>query len=138
MAESDLTYAFTCPNCAGTFSILLERIPPVQARFRCPHCKQHMDFPSREEARIYARLQVQTATPPPPSPPPEASEDAGRGSRAPAKPTTAARESTTAARESTTMSPDQPPDTARFRVEKPGFESDEYDRRAIRNLSQRW
>jgi hypothetical protein len=28
----------------------------------------------------------------------------------------------------------QPPESARFRIEKPGFESDEYDRRALRNL----
>jgi hypothetical protein len=28
----------------------------------------------------------------------------------------------------------QPPETARFRVDKAGFESDEYDRRALRNL----
>jgi hypothetical protein len=62
------------------------------------------------------------------------SENDGRQSRAAARPAATARESTAAARESTTTAGDQPPDTARFRVEKPGFEEDEYDRRAIRNL----
>ena len=140
MADADLSYSFTCPNCSGTFSILLERIPPVQARFRCPHCKQPMDFPSREEARVYARLQGESAPPPepkpnpvpPPPPPPESPKVAPR----PAAPTSTgtARKSTSAPRESATASIDQPPDSARFRVDKTGFEEDEYDRRAIRNL----
>jgi len=139
VADSDLSYSFTCPNCSGTFSILLERIPPVQARFRCPHCKQPMDFPSREEARVYARLQGESAAPPkpnaepPPPPPPPATPDPPKPAARPAAATTGstARKSTSAPRETTT---DQPPDSARFRVEKNGFEDDEYDRRAIRNL----
>ncbi len=48
--------------------------PAVQARFRCPHCQQPMDFPSREEARVYARLQAEggeaRGLPNPPAPPP--------------------------------------------------------------------
>src|SRR2546430_15933614 len=59
LADSDLIYTFTCPSCAGNFSTPLEKIPPVQARFPCPHCKQPMDFPSREQARVYAKLQAQ-------------------------------------------------------------------------------
>jgi len=129
LTESELRYTFTCPSCSGNFSILLERIPPIQARFRCPHCEKPMDFPSREEARVYARLQAQNAaaaaadppaaaapepappappkapvwTPPPPgSLPPEAPEGAAAGQR--------------------------------FRVEKQGFEHDVFDRRGIRNL----
>jgi predicted Zn finger-like uncharacterized protein len=142
VAEPELSYSFTCPSCAGTFSILLERIPPVQARFRCPHCKQPMDFPSREEARVYARLQVDappSASPkpapvpapapaavktPPPAPPPPVAPPPARPSRM------SARESSVAADNGS----NQPPDSARFRVEKPGFESDEYARRALRNL----
>lgn len=130
MDDSDLSYSFTCPNCSGTFSILLDRIPPVQARFRCPHCKQPMDFPSREEARVYAKLQGESAAPAAkptlaPEPPPPA-------------PVSPPRKTTSAARESTALNAaansNQPPETARFRIEKLGFEADEYDRRAIRNL----
>ena len=51
LADADQRYNFVCPSCSGNFSIQLDRIPPVQARFRCPHCKEPMDFPSREEAR---------------------------------------------------------------------------------------
>ena len=69
MSDSDLQYTFTCPSCSGNYSILLERIPPVQARFRCPHCQKPMDFPSREEARVYARLQAESAAADPPADP---------------------------------------------------------------------
>src|SRR5689334_21917827 len=48
------------------------------------------------------------------------------------------RKTASVARESTSFNPatnaNQPPETARFRIEKLGFEADEYDRRAIRNL----
>jgi len=126
LTESDLHYTFTCPKCSGNFSILLERIPPVQARFRCPHCQQPMDFPSREEARVYARLQAEAAAadPPPAADPPKAAA-------APAPP----------ARAFAAVAPDpfaqESADSAagqKIRVEKPGFESDEFDRRGIRNL----
>lgn len=150
MADSDLNYTFTCPSCAGTFSILLERIPPVQARFRCPHCKQPMDFPSREEARIYARLQtaqpsaapaVAAAASPPPAPP------AASPSRSPApaprpEPPPASSYSGAPAPGAVRDSPSaglvaedtSAADNVRFRIEKPGFETDVFDRRAIRNL----
>ncbi len=127
MTDAAPTYTFTCPNCAGSFSILLERIPPVRARFRCPHCKQPMDFPSRDEARVYASLQTPTPSheaAPPASPAP------------PAQP--APRP--TASRPSRTMTLEDPPadagvtESTRFRVEKPGWEMDVYDRRALRNL----
>src|SRR5262249_15313115 len=58
VSDPELSYTFTCPNCAGNLSIPLEKIPPVQARFRCPHCHKPMDFPSREQARVYAQLQT--------------------------------------------------------------------------------
>lgn len=126
MTDSSLSYTFTCPNCAGSFSILLERIPPVRARFRCPHCKEPMDFPSRDEARVYASLQTSESPAPleaplpvaPPPPPPR-----------PAAP-----------RMSRSMSPDDQAadsgvtEATRFRVDKPGWETDVYDRRALRNL----
>lgn len=125
MTDSEPHYTFTCPNCNGSYSILLERIPQVQARFRCPSCTQPMDFPSREEARVYARLQAQgagAAVAPP--------EDSRTVSPA------------------ETLPPPSPPDSPaplapeagdngavpRFRVEKAGFESDLFDRRGIRTL----
>lgn len=114
MGDEDLRYTFTCPTCKGNFSIQLERIPPVRARFRCPHCKQPMDFPSREEARIYSSLQTSpgasppvpsTQSPEPPVPPPPPPPEA-----------------------------EPPAEPSRFQVLKPGFEQDVFDRRAIRNL----
>ena len=35
----------------------IERIPPVRARFPCAKCGEPMDFPSREQAQIKAKLQ---------------------------------------------------------------------------------
>ena len=130
MADSDLSYTFTCPSCAGSFSILLERIPPVQARFRCPLCKQPMDFPSREEARIYARLQPQDAAAPAPAvaaaPPP-----GGASYPSATPPPAAVRENAAAL----TLADDTASmDNLRFRVDKPGWEADVFDRRAMRNL----
>ena len=55
--DSALRYTFACPSCAASFSITLAKIPPVQARFSCPKCAKPMDFPSREEARVYVMLQ---------------------------------------------------------------------------------
>lgn len=117
MNDADLRYTFTCPSCSGNFSIVLERIPPVQARFRCPHCQQPMDFPSREEARVYARLQAQTPGPSPTEPEPAPA----RSVAAPPPPVGEATEPGAGANQ-------------RFVVEKPGFENDVFDRRAIRNL----
>lgn len=73
-----------------------------------------MDFPSREEARIYAQLQVQNAAAPtgPPSP----------------------RRETPAPRSLDETGGVQPGEASRFQVEKRGFESDVFDRRGIRNL----
>src|SRR5262249_49537710 len=56
LSDDDLRYGFSCPSCAGTFSISLAKIPPVQARFNCPKCGKAMDFPSREEAPAYLSL----------------------------------------------------------------------------------
>jgi predicted Zn finger-like uncharacterized protein len=105
--DEGLHYTFTCPNCSGNFSILLEKIPPVQARFRCPHCQKPMDFPSREEARVYAQLQAKSGKPP----------ATPRPSREPA-------------------APDEPGGSAatRFQIQKSGFEKDVFDRRGMRNL----
>jgi predicted Zn finger-like uncharacterized protein len=108
---SGLSYSFTCPKCSGSFSIELDRIPPVQARFRCPSCKQPMDFPSRDEARVYATL--------------------ARGTPAPAAPARPSAPKAVAAVEDPSAGP---PDTTRFRIEKSGFESDVFDRRGLRNL----
>lgn len=113
MAASGLSYSFTCPGCRGSFSIELERIPPVQARFRCPSCKQPMDFPSRDEARVYASLAQRGETPAPPG---------GRPSAPAGAPKT----------DAPTGAPQG--EGTRFRIEKPGFESDVFDRRGVRNL----
>ena len=131
MADSDLSYTFTCPSCAGSFSILLERIPPVQARFRCPLCKQPMDFPSREEARIYARLQPQGAAAPAPATAAAPSPAGASYSSATPPPAAAVRENAAAL-----LMPDDTAaiDNLRFRVDKPGWETDVFDRRAMRNL----
>ena len=128
MTDSGLQYTFTCPSCSGSFSILLERIPPVQARFKCPHCKKPMDFPSREEARVYAKLQSHT--------PPAA---ASREMASPTAAATSPRESppprsAAAPRETVDESSGGPSNNSQFRVEKPGFETDLFDRRGIRNL----
>jgi hypothetical protein len=69
-----------------------------------------MDFPSREEARVYVKLQREK---PEPAPRREAPRD------------TSPEEETGAG---------SPGANAQFRVEKPGFEVDVYDRRALRNL----
>lgn len=133
MADSDLNYTFTCPSCAGSFSILLERIPPVQARFRCPHCKQPMDFPSREEARVYARLQTAA---PAGGPPPAAAPPAPAAAGVPA-PIGGHRETSSAAASAAAVMFDETAaanENVRFRVEKAGFETDVFDRRAMRNL----
>jgi predicted Zn finger-like uncharacterized protein len=163
LADADQRYNFTCPNCSGSFSIQIDRIPPVQARFRCPHCKQPMDFPSRDEARQHIRLQsegganavagnirLQSER--------GASAVAGnirlqpeRGASAVAgnirlQPERGA--SAVAGKAPASGGPKPPPPAAvavpegsasategtRFRVDKPGFQSDVFDRRGIRNL----
>jgi predicted Zn finger-like uncharacterized protein len=124
--DSESRYAFTCPNCAGSFSISLDKIPPVQARFSCPKCGKAMDFPSRDEARVYISLQSSggTAPAPVPEPPPPASTPKTASPRpaasAPATLETGAGDSTASQKS--------------YRVEKKGFENDVYDRRAMRNL----
>jgi hypothetical protein len=118
LADSDLIYTFTCPSCAGNFSTPLEKIPPVQARFPCPHCKQPMDFPSRDQARVYAKLQAQARVGVAPGP-------------------TTDRHTAPPREEMPPLTLDEaggPTADTRFRVEKPGFEADVFDRRSIRQL----
>lgn len=115
MTDDALSYTFTCPKCAGSFSIELERILPVQARFRCPGCAQSMDFPSRDEASIYASLQVKARARNPDSRPTE-------------------RPAAAAAAVDDLASAAGPGEGTRFRIEKPGFERDVFDRRSLRNL----
>ena len=127
MIEAEQRYNFICPNCSGNFSIQVERIPPVQARFRCPHCKEPMDFPSREEARAFIRLQADaagagaTAAKPPAAP--SRPSEAGKGSPA--------RETASAPTFGDSTSPGE---GVRFRIEKAGYQSDVFDRRGLRNL----
>jgi hypothetical protein len=61
VSEPVLEYSYTCPSCSGSFSIPLDRIPPVRARFPCSKCGEPMDFPSREQAQILAKLQREAA-----------------------------------------------------------------------------
>src|SRR5206468_3533820 len=122
--------SFSCPNCAGTFSISLERIPPVQARFSCPKCGKAMDFPSRDEARVYISLQAGSAAAVAAStgasPEPEAEWPAPRPAAPEPRSSPAAAEA--ALGDSTATS------QKTYRVEKKGFENDTYDRRGMRNL----
>ena len=116
MAEAEPRYNFICPNCSGSFSIQIDRIPPVQARFRCPHCKEPMDFPSREEARAYVRLQAESSgIPATPAPSPKTADRPPRDS-VPLGDATGEGQG------------------ARFRIEKPGYQQDVFDRRGLRNL----
>jgi predicted Zn finger-like uncharacterized protein len=117
LADADQRYNFICPNCSGSFSIQIDRIPPVQARFRCPHCKEPMDFPSRDEARQHIRLQVEGGAGA------VAAKAPGSGGPGDARPPAAA-----------VPEGSSPIEGGRFRVDKPGFQSDVFDRRGIRNL----
>jgi hypothetical protein len=114
--DAALAYSFSCPNCAGSLSIPLAKIPPVQARFSCPKCGKPMDFPSREQARVYVSLQAAGAAPPAIEP------------ETPRTPAASKASLDSALGESTAAS------TRVYRVEKKGFENDTYDRRAMRNL----
>jgi predicted Zn finger-like uncharacterized protein len=129
LADADQRYNFICPNCSGSFSIQIERIPPVQARFRCPHCKEPMDFPSREEARAFVRLQAETASAsmnPLDSPSAAASPLASPGAlpRDPARPP----------RDTPLGDGTGEGQGARYRIDKPGYQQDLFDRRGLRNL----
>ena len=127
MNDSESRYAFSCPSCAGSFSISLEKIPPVQARFSCPKCGKAMDFPSRDEARVYMSLQA-TATAPEPPPAAEPSAPPLVRPPNPRPPATSLAAPEAAPGDSTATS------TKSYRVDKKGFENDVYDRRSMRNL----
>jgi predicted Zn finger-like uncharacterized protein len=118
LADPEQRYNFLCPNCSGNFFIQLDRIPPVQARFRCPHCKEPMDFPSRDEARILMRQQA-------------AGLNGGLAEAAPAYggPGNVASGAGAASNDASPSS-----ESGSFHVEKAGFQSDTFDRRGIRNL----
>jgi predicted Zn finger-like uncharacterized protein len=138
VTDAELRYSFTCPSCSGSFSISLDRIPPVKARFSCPRCGTAMDFPSREEARIYVMLQKRdlgsapfppppepTYEPEPPAPPPP--PQAPKLKAAPLAPKPAPRPA----------APPPPPAERQeqsYVIQKAGFEGDKFDRRGIRTL----
>lgn len=134
MNDSESRYTFSCPNCGGSFSISLDKIPPVQARFSCPKCGKAMDFPSREEARVYVSLRSSGAvapsppTPAPEPPRPEASEPPPPPKPASPRPPVSAPPGEAGAGDSTATSQKS------YRVERKGFENDVFDRRAMRNL----
>ena len=60
MGEPGILYSYTCPSCSGRFSMPLEKVPPARARFPCDTCGEPMDFPSRDQARILAKLQAES------------------------------------------------------------------------------
>jgi predicted Zn finger-like uncharacterized protein len=127
--DSDLRYRFSCPTCSGSFSIALAKIPPVQARFSCPKCGKPMDFPSREEARVYISLQEAggAATPSVPGPEPAPAPKPAPAAVAPPAPPKAATHDPASGDSTATAE-------KAYRVEKTGFENDTFDRRAMRNL----
>lgn len=88
-----------------------------------------MDFPSREEARVYASLQAQDGSAPPVSAPAARPSTVSTPSSSPNH--APARESSALTLEEAGTSPS---DNVRFRVDKPGYESDVFDRRSMRNL----
>jgi predicted Zn finger-like uncharacterized protein len=142
LSDSELRYTFACPSCSSSFSISLERIPPVQARFSCPKCGKPMDFPSRDEARVYIQLQgagggqpaqppASTPAPPPPRPAPAAAP------APPPPPPPAARPPEPPPPRPSAVAPDSAgTDKAErtYRVEGKGFERDVFDRRAMRTM----
>ena len=136
MSDDDLRYGFSCPSCAGTFSISLAKIPPVQARFNCPKCGKAMDFPSREEARVYISLQSGGA----PTPAAAVSEqEPAPPLREPARPTPPPREPARPmppppAAGSETMDATGAKSDKSYRLQKRGYETDVFDRRAMRTL----
>jgi hypothetical protein len=116
--DADLRYGFSCPICAGSFSISLAKIPPVQARFNCPKCGKAMDFPSREEARVYISLQSSAPEPTPAPAPRETPKPA------PARPAPAADPMDATGTQSEKS----------YRLQKRGYDADVFDRRAMRSL----
>jgi len=142
LRELTASYFFSCPQCAGRFSIEVDKIPPVASRLRCQSCGHPMDFPSRDQARASASMTASAATPEfvsnlqdePPAfvsnaqdSPPELvsnAEDVAPPPRRAAEPAAAAEGAESAPVE----------EGPRFRILKVGFEKDVYDRRALRNL----
>ena len=144
--DSELRYTFACPSCGSSFSISLERIPPVQARFSCPKCGKPMDFPSRDEARVFLQLQANGGAPTPsaappsaapapfaPAPAPEPEPPVGASSPEPAPHPPPAPRPTPPPRPLEAPSAPAAPDKT-YRVQAKGFENDVFDRRAMRNL----
>ena len=137
--DEDLRYTFSCQSCGGSFSISLAKIPPVQARFSCPKCGKAMDFPSRDEARVYIQLNagggdvaaLPLSAPPPaamtPEPPKPVEAAAPPPRPAPAPSAQPARPAPAA--------PEAMDATGRtYVVAKNGYEGDQYDRRTMRQL----
>jgi hypothetical protein len=102
----------------------------VRARFTCPKCGESMEFPSREEARVYVIF--------PPG------EDASEAAAVPVPGPAAQATRPLVAAAASEPSPGTPPAgplplpapdaEKRYTVQKVGFEGDSFDRRAIRIL----
>jgi predicted Zn finger-like uncharacterized protein len=133
-STTDARYTFTCPTCAGSFSISLEKIPPVRARFACPKCGKAMDFPSREEARVYLQLKSGGGEAADPAPQVDAPAPVLRPTPAPAPPPAPAATPPAPAAPAAAASAVAPDSEKRYTVSKLGFEGDSFDRRAMRSL----
>jgi predicted Zn finger-like uncharacterized protein len=154
-SDAELRYTFTCPNCSGSFSIGLDRIPPVKARFSCPRCGTAMDFPSREEARIYMLVQTRNqaggdslvdadaaASDPSPRAAAQTVSPAQNFSRpqpaAPPPPVRLQAAAPPARPVARTAAPPPPAASDKkeqsYVVQKTGFEGDTFDRRGVRVL----
>jgi hypothetical protein len=97
-----------------------------------------MDFPSRDEARVYARLQAEgNAAPATPSAAPAGAASGPHTPPPSVRPTSNPASSPSRPTSTGTLTleePSNPNENVRIRVAKTGFESDIFDRRALRNL----
>jgi hypothetical protein len=127
-------YVFSCPSCGGSFSLSIEKIPPVRARFACPKCGKAMDFPSRDEARVLLELQAKGAEAAASPEPPPAAAPAPMPRPASPPPPPPSRPPARASGDTPLAPPVTPEAEKRYTVNRTGFENDSFDRRAMRTL----
>ena len=144
--EEELRYVFACSSCAASFSIAIEKVPPVQARFTCPRCGKAMDFPSRGEVRGDRPPEAGETSPEPAPerPEPEPEPEPALPPPAPPAPSPAVPEAPSPAPEppsrpfaappAARAEPAAPDAEKRYAVDEKGFENDSFDRRAMSKL----